>query len=129
MNSGKDIDGRSRIEIPGGGSRDGILFDFDKDGYLDLAVANFRDSHYMKVNSWIYYGSRDGFSPQNRVELPGFQATSLAAGDFNNDGWTDLVIACQWQASDAKENDPKMSFIYWNSSTGTRLLSCRCLSC
>jgi hypothetical protein len=118
LNSGKDIDGRSRIDLPGCGSRDGILFDFDKDGYLDLAVANFRDSHYQNVNAWIYYGSGDGFSPQNRIELPGYQATSLAAGDFNNDGWTDLVIACQWQAIDAKENDPKMSFIFWNSSTG-----------
>ncbi|NMB82727.1 MAG: VCBS repeat-containing protein, partial [Ignavibacteria bacterium] len=46
LNNGIDIDGRSRIEIPGGGSRDGLILDFNKDGLNDLAVVNYADSHY-----------------------------------------------------------------------------------
>ncbi|MEJ2613372.1 MAG: VCBS repeat-containing protein [Ignavibacteriaceae bacterium] len=69
LNNGNDIDARSRIELPGGGSRDGLIADFNKDGLNDLAVVNFHDSHVPKVPTWVYYGSDKGFSPYNRTEL------------------------------------------------------------
>ncbi len=116
LNNGKDIDGRSRIELPGGGSRDGLVADFNKDGFNDLAIANTADSHDKRVFAWIYLGSNEGFSANNRVELPAYQGRSIAAGDFDGDGWLDLAIACQWQAGTvAHPEGPQMSFIYWNS--------------
>ncbi|NOY60989.1 MAG: VCBS repeat-containing protein, partial [Calditrichaeota bacterium] len=119
FNNGKDIDARSRIELPGCGSSDGLVADFNKDGFNDIAIANSADSHYRWVDAWIYYGSEKGFSAQNRAELPAFQAKSIAAGDFNGNGWLDLAIACQWQAGTTdKPEGPQMSFIYWNSSRG-----------
>ena len=119
LNNGNDIDGRSRIEIPGGGSRDGLAADFNNDGWIDIAVANYKDSHVGWVNSWVYYGSKKGFSPKRRTVLPAFFATSIAAGDFNGDNWIDLAIACQWQkATEKKPEGSKMSFIYWNSPNG-----------
>ena len=117
LNNGMDIDGRSRIEIPGGGSRDGLILDFNKDGLNDLAVVNYADSHYPKVPAWIYYGTEKGFTPSQRAELPAANGTSLAAGDFNNDSWIDLAIGCQYYDGD-DENAPKKSFIYWNSPEG-----------
>ncbi len=117
-NNGGDIDGRSRIEIPGGGTRDGVLADFNQDGYLDLAVANFKDSHFSQVSAWIYYGSPQGYDFNNRSELPAFQATSIAAGDFDGNGWDDLVIGCQWQEPDQPVDTPTLSLVYWNSPTG-----------
>jgi len=116
LNSGKDIDGRSRVELPGGGSRDGGVADFNKDGFNDLAIANSADSHDKYVNAWIYLGCKKGFSADNRIELPAYRGRSIATGDFNSDGWLDLAIACQWQAGTvAHPESPKMSFIYWNS--------------
>ncbi|HOI28489.1 MAG TPA: VCBS repeat-containing protein [Melioribacteraceae bacterium] len=117
LNNGLDIDGRSRIELPGGGSRDGLILDFNKDGLNDLAVVNYADSHYPKVPAWIYYGTKKGFTPSQRVELPAAFGTSLAAGDFNNDSWIDLAVGCQFFEGD-DENSPKKSFIYWNSPEG-----------
>jgi hypothetical protein len=118
LNNGTDIDERSLIQIPGGGSRDGILEDFNQDGYADIAVANYADSHFRNVNAWIYYGSPNGFSPQNRTELPAYLGTSVAAGDFNNDSWVDIAIACQWYPEGRSSSDSTASLIYWNSPEG-----------
>jgi hypothetical protein len=121
LNNGVDIDGRSRIELTGGGSRDGKVADFNKDGYNDIVIANAADSHFNRVNSWIWYGSEEGFSVDNRVKLPAYRGNSIVLGDFNNDDWIDLAIACQWQAGTVVEPEgPTMSFIYWNSPQGFR---------
>ena len=119
LNNGADIDARSRIELPAVGSRDGLLADFNQDGWNDLAVVNYRDSHVGWVDTWVYYGSADGFSADRRSELPAYHGQSIAAGDFNGDGWLDLAIACQWQEGEEENpRGPKMSFIYWNAPTG-----------
>src|SRR5688572_25859584 len=36
LNSGHDIDGRSLIRLPGNGSADGLIHDFNKDGRNDI---------------------------------------------------------------------------------------------
>jgi hypothetical protein len=119
LNSGQDIDARSRIELPGCGSRDGLVADFNRDGWNDLAVANHRDSHVGWVDTWIYYGGEKGFSAERRDALPAYMGTALAAGDFNSDGWLDLAIACKWQEGDEENpQGPEYSFIYWNSPAG-----------
>ncbi len=116
LNNGTDIDGRNRIELPGNGSRGGLVADFNKDGWNDLAVVNHSDSHYGNVDAWIYYGAKDGFTSERRTELPAFRGTDMAVGDFNGDGWLDLAIGCQWQSDDPES--PRMSLIYWNSPKG-----------
>ncbi|MCX6168473.1 MAG: VCBS repeat-containing protein [Ignavibacteriales bacterium] len=118
LNNSKDIDARSRIELPGGGSRDGLVADFNKDGLNDLAVVNFNDSHARKIPAWIYYGTNKGFTPNNRIELPAADGTAIVAGDFNGDSWLDLVVGCQYWGDNENENAPKKSFIYWNSPKG-----------
>lgn len=118
LNNGHDIDSRSRIQLPGGGSRDGLIADFNKDGLNDLAVVNFNDSHARKIPAWIYYGSEKGFSPYNRTELPAADGTAIASGDFNGDSWLDLAVGCQYWGDNESENSPRKSFVYWNSPTG-----------
>jgi hypothetical protein len=119
INNGKQIDGRSRIELPGGGSKDGVVADFNQDGFNDLAIANSADSHFSRVNAWLWYGSAGGFSIERRIELPAYSGKSIVAADFNNDSWLDLAVACQWQDGTlAYPKGPKMSFIYWNSPKG-----------
>jgi hypothetical protein len=119
LNDGSQIDGRNRIELPAGGSRGGTVADFNKDGFNDLAIANASDSHFSRVNSWIWYGSEQGFSVENRIALPAFRGRDIVAGDFNNDSWLDIAIACNWQAGTIVEPEgPQMSFIYWNSPDG-----------
>lgn len=118
LNNGSGIDSRSRIQLPAAGSRDGLIADFNKDGFNDLAVVNFNDSHARRIPAWIYFGSQNGFSPYNRIELPAADGTSITAGDFNGDFWLDLAIGCQfWELND-NESAPRKSFIYFNSPDG-----------
>ena len=58
LNNGKDVDGRSRIELPAAGTSDGLVADFNKDGFNDLALVHYSDSHFKRVAAWIYLGSR-----------------------------------------------------------------------
>jgi hypothetical protein len=119
LNDGKQIDARTRIDLPAGGSRDGIVADFNKDGFADIAIANSADSHFSRVNTWIWYGSAEGFLVENRIELPAYKGKAVVTGDFNNDSWLDVAIACQWQAGTlSRPEGSEMSFIYWNSPQG-----------
>jgi hypothetical protein len=58
-------------------------------GFLDLAVANQADDTIS-----IFQGNGDGtFKTPTLIQLPpGFEPTSLLAGNFTNSGHTDLVV-------------------------------------
>ena len=115
LNRGEDIDGRSRIDIPGNGTRDGVVVDLNRDGFNDLVVANHSDSHFAEVDAWVFWGSPSGFTAGNRTELPAFRATSVTAGDFDGDSWVDLAFACEWKE---RKGDEAVSLVYWNSPEG-----------
>lgn len=64
--------------------------DLDNDGYLDIVSANYFDE-YLEV----FYNNGDGtFSKEASGTMEGdkHNATSLAFGDFNNDGWEDIFV-------------------------------------
>lgn len=119
LNHGGNIDGRSRVEIPGGGSAAGLVVDLNRDGLNDLVVVNSADSHVKEVDTWIYWGHPDEvFSAKNRTALPAFNGRAVAVGDFNGDSWQDLAIACEWSDGSESKSGKKVSLIYWNSATG-----------
>lgn len=71
------------------------LADVDKDGHLDLVVANFSghggDRSRDAVNVLLGDG-RGGFRPMKGSPfMTGANPTRVAAGDVNGDGWPDVV--------------------------------------
>lgn len=64
-----------------------VVADFDKDGYLDIAVARER-AH--KVT--IFRGGADGFSEARQTSLPLVAANDIKTADLDRDGWLDLVV-------------------------------------
>jgi hypothetical protein len=66
--------------------------DFDRDGKMDLAVANFGDPSVNDRGSVsILLGNGDGtFQPANNV-VAGKNPSSITVGDFNEDGRVDIV--------------------------------------
>src|SRR4029450_6487591 len=56
--------------LPGTGGTGGLVADFDYDGFLDLLVLNHNDRGNHNINSYIYWGSRRGFSPRAATPLP-----------------------------------------------------------
>ncbi len=95
------------------------LFDYDNDGYLDLAVANgnvldnatyFRDNATYAQRKLLFHNEGNGtFKEIGLGSGPGFAlrkvGRGLAVGDFDNDGNLDLLITNNGQTADLLRND------------------------
>jgi FG-GAP-like repeat len=66
--------------------------DFNGDNKLDLAIANINRHNFSTVSILIGNGS-GGFNVSTTVATKGAEARSLAIGDFNGDGKSDLAVA------------------------------------
>jgi hypothetical protein len=62
--------------------------DFNGDGRLDLAVANYKSSFVS-----VLLGNPDGTFQPARNSVTGIRPVSIATGDFNDDGKLDLATA------------------------------------
>ncbi|HEV2289061.1 MAG TPA: FG-GAP-like repeat-containing protein [Candidatus Acidoferrales bacterium] len=64
-----------------------VTADFNGDGNLDMAVANFKDNTVS-----IYLGNGDGTFSSNGTLATGNGPITLATADFNGDGFVDLAV-------------------------------------
>ena len=78
-----------------------ILFDYDRDGWLDIYFTN-APTVAMAVKGQtskgaLYHNNHDGtfsdFTAKAGLSTPCF-AMGGAVGDYNNDGWPDLYVTC-----------------------------------
>ena len=81
------------------------IADLDGNGYPDIALPN----------GWIYWGGAEGYSPARRADLQVEDGHGTAVGDFNRDGWLDLV-ATAGRAQSAES--PSHAFVFWGSAQG-----------
>lgn len=64
------------------------------DGKLQVFLNNhFSRSSIGFDRSYIYWGSPEGYSPDNKLEVPSHCAVDALIADFNDDGWAELLIA------------------------------------
>jgi len=110
-----DSDGynsKNRIALPcEGRSNSPMIADYDKDGWLDIAVNSF-----IKNKVRIFFGGSDGFNENNvkSVDVPGI--IDLETADLNGDGWLD-IIACSYYDNVNNHNDTGV-LLLWGSSQG-----------
>ncbi len=102
-------------------AKDAVAADFNKDGYTDVFFTNHEFSltgnpnlANRLIDSYLYYGSANGFSKKNRKSIQTIGAWGANAADLNGDGWTDLLV-CNNQEDYSYEVP---SFIYWNGPDG-----------
>ena len=106
-------------------TRGATFFDYDKDGFLDLFLLTQppNPGNYSKLSGTVLLKpeyhlrllkntGKNSFidvSSQAGIDLTGFP-NAVSASDLNNDGWTDLYVANDFQAPD---------FLFLNNQNGT----------
>ncbi len=89
--------------------------DYDRDYYLDFAIANYGSA------TLLYHNEGDGTFAL-AWESPSYPATSISAADFNGDGYPDLAIGNDGAPSVVFENTQGSfgSIPVWSSPTTRR---------
>jgi len=131
--NGKDFSIKNHTYIPANGPMWVTPGDLDNDGHLDVVVANYSNGTWTEMDSYIYYGGLERgaqkteennfvFYPfKKRVALPGSNAQKAVIGDFNQDGYQDIVFAFSggfWEYRNPDKEGSSPSRIYWGSAEG-----------
>ena len=84
---GFSVERSENLPTYGGGSA--LVADFNRDGYLDIAVSDKRA--YVR----IFLGGPEGYSLERtwKVPIEGGHIGWINAADLNKDGWLDLVVS------------------------------------
>ena len=77
------------------------IIDYDRDGWPDIYFTNAPDVDMQlagkKARSALFHNNHDGtftdVTDRTRVGYPCW-ANGVAVGDYNNDGWPDLIVTC-----------------------------------
>ncbi len=128
-----DVTQRAGVANLGKWGSSGAWFDYDRDGRLDLVIANYVDftpeknlvclegphrsychpNKYRGQSPTLYHNNGDGtftdVSRASRVGLKAGNGLGVVCFDFNGDGWTDIFIA----------NDSMENFLFKNRGNGT----------
>src|SRR4051794_296859 len=102
-----------RVTLPTDGGKAGAAADLNGDGWPELVVANGFDGTKTELNSYVYWGAKDGFTADRRLELPTQGAESVALGDLNGDGIPEIVFANSGLTYHVTVDRFQQSFLYW----------------
>ena len=108
----------NKIELPTKAAMGNSIVDLNGDGYLDIIFCNYyADGSYI-TTSYIYWGAEEGYSTENRTELPTMGAFACAVADLNSDNYLDIVFSNHIITEENYTNFGINSYIYWGSEEG-----------
>jgi hypothetical protein len=77
--------------------------DLTGDGLKDLVVCNYRAGFEYDTESFVYWGTEDGFDTRTPLRLPTHYALQVALADLNGDGRKEILFS-----------GGDRIYIYWN---------------
>lgn len=82
-----------RLELPGWAAVDGLMYDFNDDGYVDVLICNCSENApHLDPGSFLYTGGPDGLKKDRRIAIPSIRGHGVAIGDFRKSGYLDIAI-------------------------------------
>jgi hypothetical protein len=106
-NSKDGFDPKKYTDLEAAGASDVAIADLNNDGWPDIVFANAEKDAKADTDSFVYFGSKEGFSPQRRANLPTHRASAVALADVNGDGFIDVLFA---------NGTGNVSYIYLNQA-------------
>ncbi|MBT3319857.1 MAG: hypothetical protein HN389_08850 [Clostridia bacterium] len=80
-----------------------VCTDINNDGYPDFIFAGYKQNYTDDVYTNIFFGSKDGYSKENSMQLPCSLVTKAYAQDLNKDGFKEVILTGNGRIT-----------IYWN---------------
>ena len=77
--------------------------DLNGDGRPDLVVANYREAFDYDTDSFVYWGTDDGFDAAAPLRLPSHCAMQVVLGDLDGDGCKEILFT-----------GGDRIYVYWN---------------
>ncbi len=111
----------SEIAEPGINSFGSTFADIDNDGDLDLLILNsYNDNHFK--NSVFINDGNGNFTKDTSSALANFEGWTYSAafGDYNNDGWLDVILA-------NNQDESQENAVFKNTGTGNNWLKIECV--
>lgn len=83
-----------RIELPGWAAVQGLMYDYNDDGYVDVLVTNCAENApHLDPGSFLYTGGPNGVSRDNQTVIPTIRAHGTVVGDFRHSGYLDMAVS------------------------------------
>ncbi len=85
----------NRLEVPSWCAVDALYADLDDDGWAELLVCNnSENSLHLDPGHHVHHFGPGGFEPERSYTLKTDLGWGSVAGDFNHDGYLELVSVC-----------------------------------
>ncbi len=112
---------RSDKGIPGSGAYHASIIPAEKEKTTHVIISNSRAGNLNEeVPLQLYWGSAEGFSAENRFEIPFTSGYEATAADFNEDGYVDLLAINSMHSGIEGEWSRGIN-IFWGGSGGYQL--------
>lgn len=115
----------NRLELPSHGAHSGTVADINRNGNIDILIANYNSQFSRNLETFIYWGDAGGnYSTDRMTGLPGYSPVANIVLDLNGNGINDIVVFNHSKSDQYAGLQPlggvhaSSSFIYWGSEEG-----------